>query len=651
MPKALFAATLFFTLIFSHSSLAQLPPIEAYGSLPVVRNAELAPDGNKLAYILSTGKNELLVEYSMLTKKSTILAKVGSIKARELSYAGDQFIILRASKTTRVWGYTGEFEHSAAFSLNRETKKIKQLLNRVRGIHPAQSGLGRITAIGHKGEAVFMPAFMGRGEHPARDLLRVDLKTGRGSKYRRGRSTTLDWLSSADGNIGVREEYSEKQREYSVKAYVDKQWREIYSEQADRPALSLLGLSADHKSVIFRDRHSGQEYGQIYRLDLDGGEISKPLLVKADSEIAAVISDRNNIVYGIRYSGNRPSYAFFDPKLEQSVNKFVQRFPGSAVYLDSWSNDWSSLLFYIEGAGSSGNYILYQPDQDSLKNMAYSRPKIKPQNVAEISLLKYKARDKLSIPAMITWPLGVEQSARKNLPTLVLPHGGPEAHDSLGFDWMAQYFASRGYLVFQPNFRGSTGFGSSFRLAGHGEWGKKMQDDISDGVLALIKQGWVDPERVCIAGWSYGGYAALAGGAFTPELYRCIIAGGPVTDLPRMLKQERSAYGHNHFVIRYWQDLTGGAKGKGDYLKSISPAYNADKFTAPVLLIHGNDDTVVKIRQSKIMAKALKKAGKDVEFIEQDNADHWLSTSKNRLQALQLMDAFLQKHLASSPDK
>jgi dipeptidyl aminopeptidase/acylaminoacyl peptidase len=209
---------------------------------------------------------------------------------------------------------------------------------------------------------------------------------------------------------------------------------------------------------------------------------------------------------------------------------------------------------------------------------------------------------------------------------------------------MAQYFATKGYIVLQPNFRGSTGFGNDFRLAGRGKWGKEMQDDVSDGVKTLIDSGYVDPERVCIIGASYGGYSALAGGAFTPNLYRCVISINGVSDLPLMIGQSKRKYGRDHWVISYWHQVIGDSKTEREKLKSISPVNFAAQFNAPVMLIHGDDDTVVPIDQSKRMYKALKKAGKPVTFVELDGEDHWLSTSETRLQMLKAIDQFLDTH-------
>ena len=227
----------------------------------------------------------------------------------------------------------------------------------------------------------------------------------------------------------------------------------------------------------------------------------------------------------------------------------------------------------------------------------------------------------------------------------MLPHGGPESYDSIGFDYMAQFFAQKGYLVIQPNFRGSTGFGYHFRDAGRGKWGREMQDDITDSLAHFVEAGVADPERACIVGFSYGGYAALAGGAFTPDLYKCVIAGAPVSDLPMMLNQERRDHGSDHWVVAYWKRVIGDSRKERELLKDVSPANFAESFQAPVLLLHGDDDTVVPIAQSRRMEARLKRADKQVEFVRLKGEDHWLSIAETRIQALEAMGSFLDKHL------
>jgi dipeptidyl aminopeptidase/acylaminoacyl peptidase len=220
----------------------------------------------------------------------------------------------------------------------------------------------------------------------------------------------------------------------------------------------------------------------------------------------------------------------------------------------------------------------------------------------------------------------------------VLPHGGPAVLDTQDFDWWAQALAAQGYAVLQPNYRGST-VSVAHRAAGFGEWGRKMQTDLSDGVRYLGEQGTIDPKRVCIVGASYGGYAALAGISLEPGVYRCAVAVAGIADLKRFLVRRGDSV-----TQRYWNRFM-GVSGPGDpILKAISPIEHVSAIAGPVLLIHGRDDTVVPYEQSDAMADALKHAGKSFEFVTLKHEDHWLSRSATRLQMLEATVAFLRKN-------
>jgi dipeptidyl aminopeptidase/acylaminoacyl peptidase len=257
-------------------------------------------------------------------------------------------------------------------------------------------------------------------------------------------------------------------------------------------------------------------------------------------------------------------------------------------------------------------------------------------------MVDYRASDGLALRGVLTLPPGRQPKA---LPLVVLPHGGPAARDYPGFDWWAQAFASRGYAVFQPNFRGSSGYGIQFRNAGMGEWGRKMQTDISDGVADLAKRGIVDPKRACIVGASYGGYAALAGVTVQQGLYRCAVSVAGVADLSDMLVYERkSSDGPLSSSVRYWRAFMGASSSSDSRLTPITPASLAKQADAPVLLIHGNKDTIVPIDQSETMESALKRAGKPVELVTMDNEDHWLSREETRIVMLKSAVAFVEKY-------
>jgi dipeptidyl aminopeptidase/acylaminoacyl peptidase len=257
--------------------------------------------------------------------------------------------------------------------------------------------------------------------------------------------------------------------------------------------------------------------------------------------------------------------------------------------------------------------------------------------VGPISLIDYKAADQQEMDGVLTLPPGREA---RNLPVIVLPHGGPHARDEPEFDWWAQAYASRGYAVFQPNFRGSTGRSDAFRNASANEWGRKMQTDISDGLAELARRGIVDPKRACIVGASYGGYAALAGVTLQHGIYRCAVAVAPVADLDLLVDTEVRDSGHSAMTVRAYREDLGDPKG----YDVVSPRRHAAQADAPILLIHGKDDTVVSFRHSESMAGALRAAGKPYEFVVLKHEDHWLSVSDTRSQMLAESMRFVQKY-------
>jgi dipeptidyl aminopeptidase/acylaminoacyl peptidase len=258
----------------------------------------------------------------------------------------------------------------------------------------------------------------------------------------------------------------------------------------------------------------------------------------------------------------------------------------------------------------------------------------------EVKRITYKAADGLEIPAYLTLPKG---RSPKNLPLIVLPHGGPAVRDTADFDWWSQALAEQGYLVLRPNYRGST-LTMSHESAGFGEWGRKMQTDLSDGVRYLVNEGMADPARVCIVGASYGGYAALAGVTLDPGIYRCAVSVAGISDLKHMLQYANIDHGGDQREENYWDRFMGAAGPSDPVLQQISPIKHLDAITVPVLLIHGRDDTVVPFDQSSAMFDAMKHAKKDVEMVTLKNEDHWLSRSETRLQMLQSSVAFLRAH-------
>ena len=623
-------------LVSSPVAAASKPNIENYGQLPKVRAFSISPDGRHFAYVARGEDNDLFYVLDSSSLKVVFASNITNVKARATEFITNKHVLIRASDTLRTQGYKGRREHSGALVYNLETGKVKLLLKGTRGIHPAQTGLGRIVGMNPEDESVFMPAFA-IGTNPRYNLYKVNLNTGKGRLYSKGNKNTIDWFMDAQGNVLAREEYDEDEQLHSIHSRYSGQWQTIYSLNTSVPKISVQSVAKDGRWLLFIDNNNNRN--ALFSMDLLDGEVFGPEYESQDAEIDNLLVDINRQLQAVIYSGFKPSYEFVEQEFNQLFDRLALSFPSSSVHFESWNQDKTAIIILVSGGDAPGTYYLFDTEKVKLKRLV---TQYDVDAIGEIKAIRYPARDGLKIPALLTLPPGDDD--KKNLPLIALPHGGPESYDQIGFDWMAQYFAAKGYAVLQPNFRGSTGFGNKFRLAGYGRWGAEMQNDVSDGIAALAASGYIDPERVCIIGGSYGGYSALAGGAYSPELYRCIVSINGVSDLPRMLKSEKRRYGKDHWVVSYWSRIIGNSKTEIDKLKSISPVHFAADFKAPVLLLHGRDDTVVPIKQSDIMYKALRRADKSVELIRLKGEDHWLSSSATRLQLLTEIDQFLDEY-------
>lgn len=621
------------------------PPLEAYGALPQIGDAEISPDGTKMAAIANIDGETYAVVFQL---GAGIVARVlvDRAKARSVEFFDNDHVILRVSEHRGSRGATtvrrrgGEYR--AALSFNIETGEIRRLLSETKKGSPFQSGWGRIIGRGSDEGSVLMPASMGRSQ-PSLDLLVTDLSSTYGTRIIKGTGDTIDWFVGSGGSILARERYSRRDDLYRIQAFSENKWKTIYREKSDILPRSVLGVAPDESGLILLGVLN-EDYDQLLKIDLDG-EITPILIPPEDREIERIITDDNRKVIGVRYSGLTPTYDFLDGSLESSYTAVSTQLPKASLYLDSWTDDRDLVLYRVFDRYVGESWLIHQQSTNSLQLVAKRRPNIPAEALSRLSQISYVARDGLEITGVLSLPPGDQTDHREPLPAIILPHGGPELYDKFDFDWMAQYFANRGYAVFQPNFRGSAGFGFAFKEAGHGEWGGKMQDDITDGVRALVDAGTIDENRVCIAGASYGGYAALIGATFTPELYSCVIAIAPVTDLNLMLLETKVRYGYSHWVLDYWKDLMVDGEARRNKLKAISPINFASSAQAPILILHGDTDTVVPYTQSLKMVKALQRAGKDVSLIKLEGEDHWLSVAETRLQTLQAMDTFISEHL------
>jgi dipeptidyl aminopeptidase/acylaminoacyl peptidase len=321
------------------------------------------------------------------------------------------------------------------------------------------------------------------------------------------------------------------------------------------------------------------------------------------------------------------------------VKDLEAQLPGYEVGIQE--NDKAENLYIVRTYSdrSLGTYYLYDWPAKKLEKLAEVSPWLDEKEMAEMKPVYYKSRDGLTINGYLTLPKG---SAPKNLPLVVNPHGGPWVRDSWGFNPEVQFLANRGYAVLQMNYRGSTGYGRKFWEASFKQWGLKMQDEITDGVNYLVKEGIADPGRVAIYGGSYGGYATLAGAAFTPDLYACAVDYVGVSNLLTFMKS----------IPPYWRpmldqmhEMVGDPAAEEEQMKAVSPAFHADKIKAPLFVAQGAKDPRVNINESDQIVENLRKRGVAVEYMVKENEGHGFHNEENRFDFYEAMGKFLAKWL------
>jgi len=621
-------------------------PLEAYGGLPAVESVQISPDGTALA-LIATINDERRIIVKSLSGPVLASAVVGMRKVRNVQWAGNDHVVVEASITTSIEDTTYVGEHWQAVALNVRTGQYQQLpvkaldsvLNIVQGrLQPGADG---------KKAIVYTPLYVtvaGNMQHKSGhlDLYKIDLETGLANRVQMGDNQTEDYLVKPDGTVLAKASYENNEHTndatWTLSLRRGSSWQEVAKTTDARNTPELWGVSPDGQSVIIDTWDKQNELWRPTSVALADGKVGD--YVGPPREQGALI-DADGTVLAFTHRGEFVEFDFVEPRLKALWPAYRNAFKGQQVSLESWTPDFKKLILFVTSSNSAGGYYIADTTTKRVDPIGSPYPKISPADVANVRMIEYAAADGLPIKAVLTTPKGRGET---NLPLVVLPHGGPQSQDNVTFDWWAQAVASRGYAVLQPNFRGSTNADHAFMEAGNGEWGGKMQTDLSDGVAFLAKAGIVDPKRVCIFGGSYGGYAALAGVALQKGVYRCAVSLAGPSDLAGRLRDETTKYGEYNSLIRYRKRVYGVQSASDPKLKAISPASHADNVEVPVLLIHGKDDTVVPFSESQKMASALKSAKKPYEFVALDGEDHWLSNGATRKQMLTAAMAFIEKN-------
>ena len=636
---------------------AQQPPVGAFARMPAIDLPTISPDGRNIAYVANDGDARALYILNIDTGERGGVG-ANSIRPIDIIWAGNDRVLMIASETQRFTAAArrNPIDVSAAFSVDiANPSNVTQLLADERLIHPYSLNRGNVIAVDHDTGNVYIPAYeaprqsgvsSSRGsdaqQDPRYSLFRVSADGNGVSRAAQGLPSQRSWYVTSDGQPLAREYFDDQRNEYRVDAYRGNSWAAIYED--DDPTFNSIVWGPVSETEIALGYYSGN-YSELRTFDLATGNQTANTIAFPGHDLSYPVEDPySGFIIGVAYPDGNMQTRWLDDEMQGLQDALVGALGDDSATITSWSRDRSRFVVRTNGAVGVPTFYVYDDNARSLSILASEYPELETVDIGSRQEFEFSTRDGATITGFLTLPAG----GGNNLPTIVFPHGGPETYDVGGFDWMAHFFASRGYAVIQPNFRGSDGFGRQFRDAGRGQWGTGvMQHDVTDALQHAVQQGWSDSDRVCIFGASYGGYSALAGGAFTPGQYNCIAAYAPVTDIGLFIGELGITRGGGNWVVDAWTEILGGTMTAEDRqrLDDISPIHNTRAYQAPVLLMHGGEDSVVPVAQSRRFDEAMEDARQPVEFVEMRNADHWLTSQATRLEVLTRLEAFFAEHI------
>lgn len=616
-----------------HAAEAPIP-IEALATPSTASVVRLSPDGSRIAaYRTGPGADFVYILDVADPGKVVRRINVGYFQLSDLVWAGNDRLVMHHVFNVQVLG------------INIGTAQLKVVDVATGATRQIDGGETNFRAtdvlyVDPKGASALVAGLGKFDKSPS--VMRVDLGSGAFTKVQDSVRDVWHWFVDGDGVVrgGL--------------AHENLKWALHYRTAAGAPLNKVVG-KFDRKDVdiiegvyfsplggetMVVSNHVNGRFA-AYRLDLATVEPGAMVFENPNGDIGRLLTDSGtNRIVGARYHDRRWRTRWSDPELAKVQARIDKAAPDADNALVDWSRDRNRILIHSTKPDDPGTYYVLDRAKGEMKIVLVPYGKLVGQPLSPVTSIDYTARDGLNIPAFLTIPKG---SAGKAMPMILFPHGGPFSADTWDYDPWVQFFASRGYVVLQPQFRGTTGFGRQGVERGFGEFGGKMIDDMEDGIDHLVKAGIVDPKRVCIAGGSYGGYAAMWAPARSPERYRCAISWAGISNVRDQLKFDRGLFGAKRYY-RDWRDRVLGIDEKRGDMAAISPVRRAANFRVPLLIGHGKRDDTVPVDQSQQMEAALKKAGASVEAIYYDKQGHSVDLSDDYADWLWRMEKFLAAH-------
>ena len=589
----------------------------------------LSPEGDKVAFVTRMDGVRALVVLDFVKKERRGLMRATN-ESFELSWCGFK------TNDRILCGFSGtEFDAGQPYAVSRlvavdDSGKTKPRVLIQNGSHSQSQFQDRIMDWRPDDPKHVYIQLTGDTDGPFPAVYALDVYTGLTTVVQRSRSPILGWRTDRKGVVRFGWGYDDKKSTYLTRDSADDKWRTLAKWELGTNDFDVIGFGPSPGTLLVEAEHNGRS--AVFEMDLTEQSDRQLLFANPEVDVGGPIywpADRR--IIGFTYATDRQKRMLFDGEAQAVYDAIDAVIPGADNYVADASRDGKKLLIASESDVRPSEYFVLDMNEKRLRRIGSANPALANAPFAPMKSIRIKAPDGTLLPGYLTLPVG---SDGKKLPTVIYPHGGPHARDNWGFDPMVQFMASRGFAVIQVNFRGSTGYGEDWYDAGLRNWGTVMVDDITATTKWAFAEGIADPAHTCIVGWSYGGYAALMSAVREPDLYKCVVSIAGVSDLRALANETRRFYGG-----RYAAKYTIG--DDADELKAGSPLRSPEKFKAPVLLVHGDDDIQANIDHSRRMARALEREKKKYELVVIKDGNHSLSRYEWRETLLTKLEAFL----------
>ncbi|MCH9695558.1 MAG: alpha/beta fold hydrolase [Gammaproteobacteria bacterium] len=648
---------LLFVLAVSVQPAFAAPTIEDFVKEPDILDVKLSPDGKHLAMIINEPGRRMIVVRNIEMPDMPIVGAIAEerVKPEWLTWANnDRLLIslavpwdmfLKKLQRSVYFEADRDIEFFRTISVNKDLSDMTVLMEDERQLRNNFS-LSRIANyLPNDADHVLMAAY--RDEK--RNLYKVNIHSGEVAFVSKGSSRTFRFLNDDEGKPLYRFDYRRRAKTIEIHKFeTDGKWElvdEIRLSNDDEDNFNSRELIAlDVNSIVYRKRNDKTGYYELVRLDRTTGERSVIAAVDGQDIYSALFHNRSEQLLGYRIEKDYVRDVFFDAAVQERYDQIAANFKNQNFDVSHLASDATTALIGAHGADTPYTYYLWNFASQKLTFLAHEDQRLTAETLSTPAMTSYLARDGTSLRAYILLPKSFEQG--KALPTIILPHGGPQGRHRQDYNHFAQFLSTRGYIVVMPNFRGSVGYGREFETAGYKEWGGVMQDDVTDAAKFMISKGYADPDRVCIVGISYGGYAALMGAIKTPDLFRCAISINGVTHLAKQIEFTSEDIDDEKDREELLFDRIGHPVLDKEMLAANSPTRNADQIGIPVMIIAGTEDSIVPHGQAKLMVKAMKKADVDHRFLSLKDVGHYPFDDRGTaITVYNLIEGFLGAHL------